>query len=826
MLPASLCAKIMVFRRITRIIEVVLNERAVAKLEKKMRFRVPSLFLSLYLGYNNLANLYMIYIHRILVIFFCLFFSTVSAQKVGLVLSGGGAKGLTHIGIIRALEENNIPIDYVTGTSMGAIIGSLYAMGYSPDDMEKLIRSEDFKRWYSGGIQEKYIYYFKRNPPTPEFINIRVSLKNPLHKVKTQFLPSSVVDPLQMNLAFVELFGQATALCRGNFDKLFVPFRCVASDVYNKRPIIFKEGDLGDAVRASMSFPGMFKPIEIDSVLAYDGGIYNNFPVNVMTENFHPDIIIGSVVSSNPGKPQEGDIIGQLESMIMQKTDYSVPDSTGILMTFKYDDVSLMDFNRFDELHDIGYERTMELMDSIKNRIPRRMDYRLLEKERMAFKKKMPEFRFRNIIIHGANDQQKKYIRKEFHSEEDGTFSLEELRKGYFRLMSSDNMISEIIPHAVYNPYENDFNLDLKVRMKDDLSLRVGGNVGSNGANQVYVGATYHNLNNFSKEFSLDGQLGQIYNNLQLAGRIDLPTRLPTSYRLVASLSTFDYLKQEKLLSKGNTPIFNKQKEEFVKLFVSMPFLSRQKAEFGIGVGQLEDQYFQTNVIDFTSDIRDVSKYSIFGGSVALDGNTLNSRQFATSGRRERLAAHIYTGVERYYPGNEDPAYTENYKYIQSWLQIAYELEKYHTLTPHFSLGTYLKAYYSSRNFSHNYRATMMQAGEFAPTAHSRITYNEAFRANQFVGAGVCPIYMFNSVLQVRLGMYGFAPIFPIREESNKASYGKVFSQFEYMGELDLVVKLPFGSICAYLNHYSSPSKNWNLGLTLGWQIFGSRFME
>ena len=511
-----------------------------------MRFRVPSLFLSLYLGHNNLAYLYMIYIHRILVIFFCLFFSTVSAQKVGLVLSGGGAKGLTHIGIIRALEENNIPIDYVTGTSMGAIIGSLYAMGYSPDDMEKLIKSEDFKRWYSGGIQEKYIYYFKRNPPTPEFINIRVSLKNPLHKVKTQFLPSSVVDPLQMNLAFVELFGQATALCRGNFDNLFIPFRCVASDVYNKRPIIFKEGDLGDAVRASMSFPGMFKPIEIDSVLAYDGGIYNNFPVNVMTEDFHPDIIIGSVVSSNPGKPQEGDIIGQLESMIMQKTDYSVPDSTGILMTFKYDDVSLMDFNRFDELHDIGYKRTMELMDSIKNRISRRMDYRLLEKERMAFKKKMPEFRFRNIIIHGANDQQKKYIRKEFHSEEDGTFSLEELRKGYFRLMSSDNMISEIIPHAVYNPYENDFNLDLKVRMKDDLSLRVGGNVGSNGANQVYIGATYHNLNNLSKEFSLDGQLGQIYNNLPVADFVSsgcflIYLRLPEAGKTVEQRKYSDF---------------------------------------------------------------------------------------------------------------------------------------------------------------------------------------------------------------------------------------------------------------------------------------------
>lgn len=84
------------------------------------------------------------------------------AQKVGLVLSGGGAKGMTHIGIIRALEENNIPIDYITGTSMGAIIGSLYAMGYSPDDMEALLRSPDFKRWYSGKVEPKYEYYLKR----------------------------------------------------------------------------------------------------------------------------------------------------------------------------------------------------------------------------------------------------------------------------------------------------------------------------------------------------------------------------------------------------------------------------------------------------------------------------------------------------------------------------------------------------------------------------------------------------------------------------------------------------------------------------------------
>ena len=767
-------------------------------------------------------------LHIVSLICLCITLSlSASAQKVGLVLSGGGAKGLTHIGIIRALEENNIPIDYITGTSMGAIVGSLYAMGYSPDDMEKLLKSDDFKRWYSGNIEEKYIYYFKKNPPTPEFINIRVSLKNPFNKVKTQFLPSSVVNPLQMNIAFLEIFGQATASCHQDFNRLFVPFRCVASDVYNKRPLIFSKGDLGDAVRASMSFPAMFKPIEIDSMLVYDGGIYNNFPVNVMTDDFHPDIIIGSVVSSNPGKPKEGDIMGQLENMIMQKTDYSLPDSMGILMTFKYDNVSLMDFDRFDELHDIGYKRTMLLMDSIKTRISRRVNYRQLERKRTAYKNMLPELRFRNISIEGANEQQIKYIRKEFHSSEKEVFSMEDLRRGYFRLMA-DNMISEIIPHAVYNGEDHLFDLHLKVKMEDDLALRVGGNVASNGVNQIYIGATYHNLNYYAKEMSIDGQIGQVYNNLQLAGRIDFPTHLPTSYRFIASMSSLDYFKQERLFTSGNTPVFNKNKEYFLKLQMSMPFLTSQKAEFSIGVGRLEDQYFQTNVIDFVNDNRDQSSYNIFGGSVALEGNTLDSRQFATSGRKERLVANVYTGKEHYKDGvyNEESPMSK-YEYTQSWLQISYELERYSQLSSQFTLGQYIHSYYSSRNFSKNYTATMMQAGTFAPTAHSKISYNEAFRANQFIGAGLIPIFKLNSVVQARAEVYGFMPIFPImKDEDNKAYYGKTFSKVEYMGQISLVIKLPFGAVSAYVNHYSSPTKNWNAGLTLGWQLFNSRFIE
>lgn len=755
----------------------------------------------------------------------CLFFLPFTqAQKVGLVLSGGGAKGMTHIGIIRALEENNIPIDYITGTSMGAIIGSLYAMGYSPDDMEALLRSEDFKRWYSGQIEPEYGYYFKQNRPTLEFFNIRFSFKDSLH-IKPQILPTSMVNPIQMNLVFVELFARATAACNGDFNHLFVPFRCIASDVYNKRPLIMRKGDLGDAVRASMSFPFVFKPIEIDSVLAYDGGIYNNFPTDIMREDFRPGVIIGSVVAANPGKPKENDLMSQLENMIMQKTDYTLPDSLGIVMTFKYDDVSLLDFDRLQELHDIGYNRTISLMDSIKSRIHRRTSAENVRLRRLVYRSNLPQFRFRDIYIEGANPQQQAYIKKEFHDEDHEVFTYEDLKRGYFRLLS-DNMISEIIPHAVYDPKNDLYSLHLKVKMEDNFSVRMGGSVSTTSSNQIYLGLGYQNLNYYSKEITLDGQIGKVYNNAQLMAKIDLPTRVPTSYRLIASLSTFDYYKKDKLFSKNDKPSFNSKDERFVKLMVALPFLANKRAEISIGYGKLQDNYFQSNVINFDKDRSDRSTYNLLGGAIGFYGSTLNARQYATKGYFEKLVAQVFTGKEKFIPGNPtETSFTT--KDRQSWLQISYMKYAYHTMTPKFTLGWMAEMLYSSKNFSENYAATMLQAADFSPTPHSKIMYNEAFRANQFLAAGIKPIFVFNDMFQVRSELYGFMPIFPIKKNAlNKAYYGKAFSRFEYLGEISVICQLPFGAISAYVNHYSSPKKEWNVGLTLGWQLFNYRFIE
>lgn len=748
----------------------------------------------------------------------------VQAQKVGLVLSGGGAKGMTHIGIIRALEENNIPIDYITGTSMGAIIGSLYAMGYSPDDMEALLRSEDFKRWYSGQVEPEYGYYFKQNRPTPEFFNIRFSFKDSLH-IKPQILPTSMVNPIQMNLVFVELFARATAACSGDFNRLFVPFRCIASDVYNKKPLIMRRGDLGDAVRASMSFPFVFKPIEIDSVLAYDGGIYNNFPTDIMREDFKPEVIIGSVVAANPGKPKENDLMSQLENMIMQKTDYTLPDSLGIIMTFKYDDVSLLDFDRLQELHDIGYNRTISLMDSIKGRIHRRVSAENVRLRRLVYRSNLPQFRFRDIYIEGANPQQQAYIKKEFHDEDHEVFTYEDLKRGYFRLLS-DNMISEIIPHAVYDSENDLYSLHLKVKMEDNFSVRMGGSVSTTSSNQIYLGLGYQDLNYYSKEITLDGQIGKVYNNAQLMAKIDLPPRIPTSYRLIASLSTFDYYKKDKLFSKNDKPSFNSKDERFVKLMVALPFLANKRAEISIGYGKLQDNYFQSSVINFDKDRSDRSTYNLLGGAIGFYGSTLNARQYATKGYFEKLVAQVFSGKEKFIPGNPTETSVTT-KERQSWLQISYMKYAYHTMSPKFTLGWMAEMLYSSKNFSENYTATMLQAADFSPTPHSKLMYNEAFRANQFLAAGIKPIFVFNDMFQFRSEFYGFVPIFPIKKNAlNKAYYGKAFSRFEYIGEISVICQLPFGAISAYVNHYSSPKKEWNVGLTLGWQLFNYRFIE
>ena len=656
------------------------------------------------------------------------------SQTVGLVLSGGGAKGIAHIGIIKALEENNVPIDYVAGTSMGAIVGAWYAMGYTPDEMLDLILSEDFNLWSRGIFDKRYVYYFKKPDPTPEIVTFNVALQDST-KFEPHFLPNSLINPFPMNYAFMSIFAPYSAQCEGNFDNLFVPFRAVASDVYHKREVILRNGDLGDAVRASMSFPFVFKPIEIDSVLVYDGGIYNNFPVDVMKSDFNPDIIIGSIVAAKLDKPKEDDLMNQIENMVMQKSDYTLDPEDGILMRFNLSDVGLLDFPKARQIAKIGYDRTIAMMDSIKSRIPRELSQDTRQLQRMVFKSKTPDLVFDKVSVEGGNHQQREYIRRQFDSDE--PFSDEQAKAAYYKTIS-DGKISDLIPHARYDKESGMFNLDIKAKVHDQLAIGMGGFISSTSSNQIYIGAHYRTVSLNSLDLDLGGQIGQSYTSGMLSARFDLKTVIPMYLKLQAVASKQKFYQNETLFYSDRMPSFITQSEQYVKLRLGLPFLTGSKAVVSVGYGSMNDKYYQSNTVDFSKNEQDRSRYNLLVASMKFDQNNLNNYMYPTSGTDCSVLGLLAYGKERFKPYNSN--LQPHSKQTLSWLQIEGNIHTYFPLGNKFVLGVRGKAVVSSKGLLSNYTSTLIQAPAFTPTPHSKTIFNPAFRSTQYLAAGVIPL--------------------------------------------------------------------------------------
>lgn len=746
---------------------------------------------------------------------------SLSAQTVGLVLSGGGARGITHIGVIKALEENNIPIDYITGTSMGAIVGSLYAMGYTPDDMITLVKSEDFKRWSTGDIDPRYVYYYRNADPNPGFVDLHFNLNQiDSFPQRPTFLPTNIVSPRQMNYAFLDLYSRANAYCKGDFSKLFVPFRCVASDIYKKQAVVLRKGDLGDAVRASMTFPFMFKPISINGELLFDGGIFNNFPIDVMKEDFHPDFILGSAVSSNPARPREDDIVKQIENMIVNKSDYQVNDSDGVLLDFKLDNVNIFDFSKVDELVKVGYDEVIKHLPEIKARIKREMPLAELQQKRALFKAGFPQLKFQNVYIVGVDSLQKKYIEHTFHTGSK-EFSAEDFKDGYFKLISDDK-ISEVMPDAVYNDSTKLFDLYMKVKVHDQLKLTLGGNISSTTSNEAYFGVTYQDMHEYARTASLDAQFGRVYNGLALTTRVDFPTQNSWYLKLAMVFHRFDYYQGNKLFyDDGRTSYFN-QSEVYTKFSIGLPVTMKGRAEFGLGYGLLTDHYglnFGTSSTDVVESVYQLGK--VYAG---IETYTLNNVMYPVIGKHLWAMLQGIGGNESFKSTNNTTLDTDMEDW---WLQLRAKFDRYYPLSKKFVLGTYGELALSSRELLNNYTASVIQAPRFEPTPHSKSIFVEGFSANQFAAVGVKPIYKITDQLHFRTEAYWFVPYQAIYAlPDNTAAYRKPFYSTQFMAESTLVFDFKFASAGLFVNHYSSGLSRWNFGLNIGFLLFNNKFLQ
>lgn len=236
------------------------------------------------------------------------------AQKVGLVLSGGGASGMAHVGVLKALEENGITVDYIVGTSVGAFIGGLYAAGYSPNEIEQIVTSSEFRNAANGVVPEKHKFFLKKSRDNAAMINWHFKLDSIFEvNIPTNFVNSSPVD-----FGLIAYFAAANAIANKNFDSLLIPFRCLSANISKRKQEVLSNGNLALAIRASMTYPFYVSPITINGDLMFDGGLYNNFPVDVMCEEFDVDYIIASNVSTKIPPPSEDNLLSQIRSMLIK----------------------------------------------------------------------------------------------------------------------------------------------------------------------------------------------------------------------------------------------------------------------------------------------------------------------------------------------------------------------------------------------------------------------------------------------------------------------------------------------------------------------------
>ena len=745
-----------------------------------------------------------------------------SAQKVGLVLSGGGAKGLYHIGVMKALEENGIPIDYVSGTSMGAIIGGLYSIGYSPEEIEQIFRSGQVNTWMSGKIENQYIYYFKQPRPNASMITLRFDLKKKSKPIPV--LPTNLIPSRQIDMAFIKYFSAATAQCNGNFDNLFVPFRCIASDATERKEIVYRSGDLGRAIRASMTIPLVFKPLEQDSSLLYDGGIYNNFPWQPLVEDFKPDILIGSKCTAGNAEPDPDNIMEQIFALTMMHTDYELPSENDILIEHAFTDVSTLDFGKVDYVINKGYSDAIAAMPLIKERINRRVEKSELDSKRMAYKSQLPNMIFDKFEIKGLNPAQTRYVKEVMrlngtkkHQEE--FFNYDTFKSEYFKLLS-EGEIEGNYPDVKFNDSTRLFNLTLNLQTKPSFKIMFGGNISSTSMNQAYIGAEFRRLGRNSNIYNLDTYFSNFYTSIYVGGRTDFVMRTPFAIEYGYNYNYYNYFRSNYgYISRFTDLAYSKYKDSYLTAALSFPL--DRFVTVSLRANAANDNYRYYQKPGYTdADEMDNTRFRYIGLKLAMERNSFNYLLYPTRGLYQDISAIYIRGNEVFTPGApEFNDYQPASKSVHYWFGGEFKREHYIPFFKWLSMGYLLQGVITNhRNFSNDF-STNLTSPAFTPTPHSKLVYLKEFRSNSFLGFGLMPTFEFTPKLYLQTGFYGFLP------DKLNSVQENIEKRFRYIFNSTLVYQSPIGPVSLSLSKYDAQhnNNNWFLTFNFGFTLFNKK---
>lgn len=769
---------------------------------------------------------------NLLVLFSALLISitSVKAQKVGLVLSGGGAKGIAHIGVLKALEENNIPIDYVVGTSMGGIVGGMYAAGYSPAEIEYIALSKDFQDWVSGRFESHYRYYFKKKPENPSFITAKLQIDTGFQaKIR-----SNLVNDIPLNFALLTLLAQSSANARNDFNKLFVPFRCIVSDVFSQKMIPVSSGSLIEAIRGTFTVPLIYRPIKVGNKYVFDGGLYNNFPVDVLKKDFNPDYIIGCNVSSKVFNeyPKENDeklMSKFLIYLFLSKTDSTSIGKNGAYIQPDLTDFSVINFTPVKELIQKGYEATIADMPRIKAALARRVLPEELKKRREAFNTLNPDLTFNSVRATGIDSHQKKYVERVFQNDRD-TLSLSDVKEGYYKLVADDNF-ETVYPRITYEPKKDAYDFELQVQPQKNFRIDFGGIVSTRPISNAYLGLQFNYLRTKSYTFNTSFYSGRFYESILTTIRMDAPTKLPYFLEAEFNYNHWDYFNSSKIFVENSHPDFIEQADHKFVLKLGIPIINNSKLEASLGYIHFENRYSPNNQYQY-NDILDIDEFNGVAIGLNLDKNNLNKRQYGSRGGAFLAGLTYYSGNEKYIPGNilrNESFYDQltRSRTNRSWFRAKLSNEQYIFSRKAYSFGYLAEAVFSNKPTFSSYKASLLSAPAFYPLPDSKSIFLENYRARSYGALGLKNVYNLHKNLDFRLEGYVFLPLEEYKTANLQSTYfGELLANRYYAASVAFVYHTPAGPASISFNHYNDDQKRFGVLFHIGYLLYNKRSFE
>ncbi len=758
-----------------------------------------------------------------LILYFLSITITGWTQKVGVVLSGGAAKGIAHVGVLKALEESEIPIDYIVGTSMGGIVGGCYAAGMSPSQIEEIVLSKDFLNWVNGRTEEGQSYYYFKNDDTPSFIRLNLSLDSTF----SVLFNTSIANDLSLNFALAEKFAQPSAIARNNFDSLFVPLRVMASDIFTQTEVVLSQGTLSDALRATQTVPLFYNPIRIDGKYLFDGGVYNNFPVDVAQKVFKPDVIIGSNVSSKiydeyPYGKDDRLISRSLIYMFLDKSDPSQVPATGVYIQPDIKAFTSFDFAKARALIDSGYLQTMRQMPEIKRKVSSRRTCESVAMRRNLFNNKTPPFFVNKIQAEGFSKHQEWYIDR-FFKKTEPTLTFNEVKNGFYRL-TSDDYFNNLFPSFGYDTLNKNFNLKLARRPQNNFQVNFGGVIATRNISTIFLGLNYYYFNRSLTHAEANFYTGDFYKSVQLKSRIDLPNRGRFYIEPEATFNKWDFFAGNDLVVKNLSPTVLNRIDRKIGLNVGVPVGNKYKLVLDGSYINNRDQYINNDVL-VSSDTLDILYLRGSRYGLSFSTNTLNRKQYSSKGKRFTFSFDVFDFTETLEPGSTSVK-SQSVKTDHNFFRAKVSLEQYF-LKGVYSTGYFFEGVASNQNPFSSYTASIINAPSFFPIQDSRTILLENFRSFNYLAGGVRNVFRLKKSLDFRLEGYLFKPLETLTEGPDQSTKQEQnLSDIYFAATAGLVLHSSVGPISLSLNYYDDKKNQLGVLLHVGFLLFNRTSLE